>query len=52
MQQDDRNNSKQAKIIAKKKYAERQIDKFVKWSWEKRGKVKYKELMEVIKMYE
>ena len=38
-------NPKLAKIIARKKYAERQIDKWVKWSWNKRGKIKYKELV-------
>ena len=38
-------NPKLAKIIASKQYAERQIDKWVKWSWQQRGKVKYKELV-------
>jgi hypothetical protein len=51
MRQDDRDNPRQSKIIAKRKYAERQVDKFVKWSIEVKGKVKYKELMEVINMY-
>jgi hypothetical protein len=37
--------------MAKRKYAERQVDKFVKWSLDVKGKVKYKELMEVINMY-
>jgi hypothetical protein len=50
-----RRNSKvdpgQAKRIAKQKYAERQIDKFVKWSWEIRGRVKYKELVELQDQY-
>jgi len=51
MRQDDRDNPRQAKITAKRKYAERQVDKFVKWSIEVKGKVKYKELIEVINMY-
>ena len=34
-----------AKAIARKKYGERQIDKWVKWSWNQRGRVKYKELV-------
>ena len=38
-------NPHAAKIIARKKYAERQIDKWVKWSWNQRGRVKYKELV-------
>ena len=49
-----RNNpfdSRKAKAIARQKYAERQIDKFVKWSWETRGKVKYKELVEYQTQY-
>ena len=33
------------KLLARKKYAERQIDKWWKWSWEKRNRVKYKELV-------
>ena len=51
MRQDDRTHPKQAKIIAKRKYAERQVDKFVKWSLDVRGKVRYKELIEVINTY-
>ena len=33
------------KQLARQKYAERQIDKWVKWSWNQRGRVKYKELV-------
>jgi hypothetical protein len=51
MRQDSRDHIRQAKINAKKRYAERQVDKFVKWSLDVKGKVKYKELMEVINMY-
>lgn len=40
------------KRIARQKYAERQIDKFVKWSWEVRSKVIYKELVELQNQYE
>ena len=32
-------------LLARRKYAERQIDKWWKWSWEKRNRVKYKELV-------
>jgi hypothetical protein len=32
-------------------YAERQINKWVKWTWEMRGKVKYKELVELQDKY-
>jgi hypothetical protein len=49
-----RNNtfdSRKAKAIARQKYAERQIDKFVRWSWETRGKVLYTELVEYQTQY-
>jgi len=51
MRRDNKVNPQQAKRIAKQKYAERQIDKFVKWSWEVRGKIKYKELKELMDRY-
>ena len=51
MRQNSTANTKQAKRIARQKYAERQIDKFVKWSWEMRGKIKYKELVELQNQY-
>jgi len=51
MRQNGAANTKQAKIVARQKYAERQIDKFVKWSWEVRGKVLYKELVEYQNQY-
>ena len=38
-------NPRDAKRIARQKYGERQIDKWWRWSWEKRGRVKYKELV-------
>ena len=38
MRRDSKVNPKLSKIIARKKYAERQIDKWVKWSWQQRGK--------------
>ena len=43
-----RNNKPDIRVkkqLARQKYAERQIDKWVKWSWNQRGKVKYKELV-------
>ena len=45
-------NPREAKRIAKQKYAERQIDKFVKWSWEIKGKVKYKDIKELQTKYD
>jgi len=51
MRRNNTPNPRLAKQIARHKYAERQIDKFVKWSWEVRGKVKYKELVELMDRY-
>ena len=39
------------KEVARRKYGERQIDKWVKWSFTMRGKVLWKELIEQIKRY-
>ena len=46
MRRDNKHNPFEAKRIARQKYAERQIDKWWNWSWEARGKIKYKELVE------
>jgi plasmid rolling circle replication initiator protein Rep len=51
MRRDSKVNPFQAKRIARQKYAERKIDKFVKWSWEVKGKVKYKDIVELQKKY-
>jgi plasmid rolling circle replication initiator protein Rep len=40
MRRDSKVNPFEAKRIARQKYIERQIDKFIKWSWEVKGKVK------------
>ena len=45
MPRDSSVNTFETKKLAKQKYAERQIDKFVKWSWEIKGKVKYKDVV-------
>ncbi len=46
MRRNSKVDPRQAKKIARRKYAERQIDKWCKWSWSIRGKIKYKELVE------
>ena len=51
MRRDNKYNPFEEKRLARQKYAERQIDKFVKWSWDVRGKVKYKELVEIMDKY-
>ena len=45
MRRDNKHNPFEAKRLARQKYAERQIDKFVKWSWEVKGYVKYKDIV-------
>jgi hypothetical protein len=51
MRQNYRANPQLAKKIARQKYSERQIDKFIKWSLEARGKLLYKELVEYQNQY-
>ena len=46
MRQNNTANPRKSKDIARRKYAERQIDKFTKWSIEQRGFLKYKDLVE------
>jgi len=42
MRRDSKLNPFEAKRIARQKYAERQIEKFVKWSWEIKEKLNTK----------
>ena len=51
MRQNNRVNPQLAKKIARHKYKERQIDKYIKWSIEARGYVKYKDIVEQHKKY-
>ena len=51
MRRDSKIDPRKAKEVARQKYAERQINKWVKWSWEMRNKVKYKELVELQNKY-
>ena len=51
MRSNYRNNPEQAKKIARLKYAERQIEKWIKWSITNRGRLKYKELVEIQEKY-
>jgi len=49
--------NKYNKYLAKKAYGERQINKWVKWSWDNRGRISWKELVKKqdefnIKIYE
>jgi plasmid rolling circle replication initiator protein Rep len=51
MRRDSKVNPFEAKRIARQKYAERQIEKFVKWSWEVKGKVKSTDIKQLQKRY-
>ncbi len=51
MRRDSKVNPFEAKRLARKMYAERQIDKWCKWSFEMRGRIKYKELVEIQDKY-
>ncbi len=45
MRRDNKINTRISKQVARQKYAERQIDKFVKWSIDQKGYVKYKDII-------
>lgn len=38
-------NTREEKRLARKKYAERQFDKWIKWSFEIKGRIKYKDIL-------
>ena len=44
-------NTWEQKSLARKKYSERQLEKFIKWSVETKGYLKYKELIEYERKY-
>ena len=44
-------NTWEKKALARKKYAERQLEKFIKWSIDSKGHLKYKELIEYERKY-
>lgn len=52
MRPSDRINKEQEKNIARIKYAQRQIEKWIKWSIENRGYIKYKEIVEIHDKYD
>ena len=47
MRQNNRANPQLAKKVARQKYKERQIDKFVKWSVDQKGYIKWKDIVQV-----
>jgi hypothetical protein len=51
MRQGNSNDIIKEKKIARVKYANRQIDKFIKWSIKQKGYLKYRELVEIQNQY-
>jgi hypothetical protein len=51
MRRNNTHHPRQAKQIARMKYAERQIEKFFKWSWDVKGKIKYKDIKQLQDKY-
>ena len=51
MRRDRELNSWEKKDLARRKYAERQLEKFIKWSIESKGYLKYKELIAYERKY-
>lgn len=49
MFKDNRINFKEEKRLARQNYAERQFDKWIKWSFEIKGKIKYKDILKMQK---
>ena len=41
MRRNSKVNPKLSKIVARQNYRDRQIDKWWKWSWQQRGRIKY-----------
>ena len=44
-------NTWEKKDLARRKYAERQLEKFIKWSIRTKGYLKYRELIEYERQY-
>ena len=51
MRRNSKVNPKLSKIVARQNYRDRQIDKWWKWSWQQRGRIKYKELVKYQDQY-
>jgi accessory colonization factor AcfC len=47
MRQNNTIDPGKAKKLARQKYSQRQIDKWIRWSLEIKGKIKWKELVEI-----
>ena len=45
MFKDSEANTREEKRLARKKYAERQFDKWIRWSFEIKARIKYKDIL-------
>ena len=52
MRLDDSSDIRKQKQIARKRYKERKIDSFVKWSMNTKGYIRYKDLDKLIDYYD
>lgn len=52
MRFDDSSDIRKQKQIARKRYKERKIDSFVKWSMDTKGYIRYKDLDKLIDYYD
>lgn len=51
MRQSNSNDTIKEKKIARIKYANRQVEKFIKWSIKQKGYLKFKDLVEIQNQY-
>ena len=51
MRRDSTINPFETKRLARQRYADRQIEKWYMWSFETFGKIRYKELIKTIEMF-
>jgi hypothetical protein len=51
MRRNSKINTQQAKVIARRKYSERQFDKWIKWRFDQFGYVRYRDLIKQAKKY-
>ena len=51
MRRNSEPNSFEQKDLARRKYAERQLQKYIDWSMESKGYLKYKDLMKYSEQY-
>ena len=52
MRQNNRTNIRVSKYISRQKYKERQIDKYIKWSMESKGYIRWGDLIEIQNKFE